>query len=250
MSIVIVVATADFEAYHGLVAELRQRDLSFTTVEPGSELPDETDIVIAVDADDLAESVPADVPVVRADADAPRAALDQALARLRESAGQTIVGVDPGTKPGIAILSGERVVAAFQVPLNEAPEVIQAEVTDALDPLVKIGDGARREGAVVVEELDDIRVEVVDETGTTPHLGRGARGMGDVLAAVNIARLDGEETEAVGFEPTAGEIQVIQNRSREETGTETLPTSLAREVAKGDLTMDEAIARHRDDEEE
>lgn len=245
----IVVATANFEAYHGLVAELRQRDLAFTTVEPGAELPEETEIVIAVDADDLGESVPGDVPVIRADAEAPRAALDRALAELRESRGQTVVGVDPGTKPGIAVLAGDRITAAFQVPLSEASDVIKSEVADALDPLVKIGDGARREGAVLVEELDDVRVEVVDETGTTPHLGRGARGMGDVLAAVNIARLEGDETDSVGFEPTAGEIQVIQNRSREETGTETLPTALAREVARGDLTLDEAIARHRDEEE-
>lgn len=249
MSSVIVVATADFEAYHGLVTELRQRDLSFTTVEPGAELPAETELVIAVGSDDLGESVPADVPVIRTEADAPRAALDRALTQLRESRGQTVVGVDPGSKPGIAVLSGDRVTAAFQVPLSEVPGVIQSEVADALDPLVKIGDGARREGAVLVEALDDVRVEVVDETGTTPHLGRGARGMGDVLAAVNIARLDGDETESVGFEPTAGEIQVVQNRSREETGTETLPTGLAREVARGDLTLDEAIARHREDEE-
>lgn len=246
----IVVATEDFEAYHGLVAELRHRDLSFTTVVPGTELPEGTEVVIAVDADDLGESIPADVPVIRAEPEAPRVALERALAELRERQGRTIVGVDPGSKPGIAVLSGERITAAFQVPLSEAADVIESEVTDALDPLVKIGDGARRDGAILVEELDDVRVEVVDETGTTPHLGRGARGMGDVLAAVNIARLAGEETDSIGFEPTAGDVQVVQNRSREQTGSETLPTSLAREVARGDITLDEAIARHREDDTE
>lgn len=32
---VIVVATADFELYHGVVTELRDRGVTFTTIEPG-----------------------------------------------------------------------------------------------------------------------------------------------------------------------------------------------------------------------
>ena len=38
----IVVATEDFEVYHGVVGELRGRGVTFTTVEPGDELPDGT----------------------------------------------------------------------------------------------------------------------------------------------------------------------------------------------------------------
>ena len=35
----IVVATADFEVYHGVVNELRDRGVTFTTIEPGDEFP-------------------------------------------------------------------------------------------------------------------------------------------------------------------------------------------------------------------
>ena len=39
----IVVATADFEVYHGVVNELRDRGVTFTTLEPDEELPERTE---------------------------------------------------------------------------------------------------------------------------------------------------------------------------------------------------------------
>lgn len=242
----IVVATGDFELYHGLVSELRDRGVPFTTIELGAELPDQTELVITGTEEDPEIATDRDVSILRVSADEPRVAVDQALAHLRGEDGRTIVGVDPGERPGIALLVGETVVAAFQVPVQDAAEVVRREVKDAVNPVVRIGDGARLEGARIVEELEDVRVEVVDETGTTPHLGTGARGMGDVLAAVNIARLSGEATDSVAVEPTEGEIQRVKNRSRERTGSETLPAGLARSVALGELTLEEAIAKHRD----
>lgn len=246
---VLVVATDDFAVYHGVVRELRNRGVAFTTVEPGAAVPDGTEILITAEDESWGEEL--SVPVVRADADDPRAAVASAVAYLRsEQPGQTVVGVDPGDRPGVAVLSGDIVVAVFQVPLSEVVSVVRGEIADDVDPVVRVGDGARLSGTRIVEALDDVRVELVDETGTTPHLGTGARGMGDVLAAVNIARRSGEPVESVGVEPTDGEVQMVQNRSRERTGSETLPETLARRVAKGELTLGEAIAAHRDAEEE
>ena len=42
----IVVATSDFEVYHGVVNELRDRSVDFTTIEPDDELPETADAVI------------------------------------------------------------------------------------------------------------------------------------------------------------------------------------------------------------
>lgn len=237
----LVVATADFELYHGLVAELRDRGVTFTTVEPGDDLPD-CEVAI-VGADDPA---PESVPVVRADGDDPRRAVEEALALLRGSGGRTIVGVDPGDRPGVAVLVGDTVVAAFHVPLDDAAETVRGEIADAPDPLVRIGDGARLQGAKLIDALSDVPLELVDETGTTPYLGTGARGMGDVLAAVNIARLDGERIDSRDVQPTKGELQSIKNRSRERSEDgRTISERLARRVASGELTVDEALAEHR-----
>jgi hypothetical protein len=241
---VIVVATADFELYHEVVDLLRDRGVAFTTVEPGDDLPGGASVVIAAPDDEGIEG--ADVERVTATADDARRAVDEALALLRGGEGRTVVGVDPGVRPGIAVLAGETVVAAFQVPLGDAVETVRREVADAVDPLVRIGDGARLQGARLVNDLDDVTVELVDETGTTPYLGTGARGMGDVLAAVNIARLEGERIDSREVDPTAGELQRIKDRSRQVSSDDrTIDDALARRVAAGDLTVEEALDEHR-----
>jgi hypothetical protein len=245
---VIVVATADFEVYHDVVSELRDRGVQFTTVELGQDLPDGTAVVVTGPGEGDAVDGP---HVVEAEPDAPRRAVEAALAYLRGGDGRTVVGVDPGRKPGIAVLSGDRVVAAFQVPASDAAAVVRDEVAEDVDAVVRVGDGARREGAKVVSGLSDVRVELVDETGTTPYLGAGARGMGDVLAAVNIARTEGEVVESREFEPTAGEIQRAKDRSRElSPENRAIDTDLARRVARGELSVEEALAAHRADAEE
>ena len=242
---VIVVATADFALYHGVVAELRDRGATFTTVEPGDALPERTRVVIASADEDPRPEDGGEVDLVNADAEEPRAAVEAALSAVRNG-GRTVIGVDPGNRPGIAVLSGEVCVAAFQVPVADAAAVIEREVADAVDPVVRVGDGARLVGASLIDDLD-MPVELVDETGTTPHLGTGARGMGDVLAAVNIARLAGERVSQRTIEPTAGELDVIKARSRERSETNReIDEVLARRVAAGDLTIEEALAEHRE----
>nr|WP_303645283.1 hypothetical protein [Salinirubrum litoreum] len=244
--------------YHDAVAELRDRGVTFTTIQPDEPLPDGTRVVVTSPADHVAalaaddgpgDGDTADVTVVRATGEEARRAVEEALASLRGSGGRTVIGVDPGERPGIAVLSGETVVAVFHVPLSDAVATIEREAADAVDPLVRIGDGARLQGATIVNEIEDVPVEVVDETGTTPYLGTGTRGMGDVLAAVNIARLEGERVDARDVDPTDGELQVIKNRSRREgDANRAIDESLARRVASGELTIEEAVEEHRDEE--
>ena len=240
---VIVVGTEDFELYHGVVGELRDRGVDFTTIEPGDDLPEGATVLVTAESE---EWRPSGVDVVRADPDDPRRAVEEIVAILRGGEGRTVVGIDPGERPGIAVLSGDTVVAAFQVPAAKAAEEVRREVEDAVDPVVRIGDGARLVGTRIIDDLEDVPVELVDETGTTPYLGTGARGMGDVLAAVNIARLDGDEVETRDITPTSGELQRIKDHSREASETNrAIDEELARKVAVGELSIDEALAEHR-----
>lgn len=246
----IVVKTDDFEVYHGVVTELRERGVSFTTLDAAADepLPEGTEALIVGPDEDVSVEDP--VEFVRADPEDPRAAVDHALRLLRGGGDRTVVGVDPGERPGIAVLSGETVVAAFAVPLSDAADVVTEELEEAAgaDPVVRVGDGARLQGAQIIDGLpEEVRVELVDETGTTPYLGRGARGMGDVLAAVNIAHIEGEPVDSRDVEPTRGELRVVKTRSREvsEENRE-LPDDLARRVALGELDMGEALAEHRE----
>ena len=243
---VIVVATSDFEVYHDVVGELRDRGVTFTTVETGEAFPERTAVVITAADEDL--DVPDGADVVEADPDHPRPAVERALGHLRSGDGRIVVGIDPGVRPGVAVLAGETVIAAFQVPRGDVAALVRDEVADAVDPVVRIGDGARLDGARIVDEIEDVRVELVDETGTTPYLGTGANGMGDVLAAVNIARLEGEPIETREVEPTEGELQVIKDRSRDQSrDNREIDDALARRVATGDLSIQEALDEHREE---
>lgn len=242
ITIVIVVATENFEVYHGVVGELKDRDVPFTTIEPDDVVPPTAQMSIVGPGDELR-----DIETIRADPDDPRAAVEAAIAYLRGGGGRTVVGIDPGDRPGIAVLRGDTITAVFQVAADRVAEVVRGEIEDAPDPLVRIGDGARIQGSKIVDRLSDVPVELVDETGTTPYLGTGARGMGDVLAAANIARLEGERIDSRDFEPTAGEIQRIKNRSRRQSEDDrTISGRLARRVAVGELTVSEALEIHRD----
>lgn len=241
----IVVATDDFELYHGVVGELRDRKATFTTIEVDEALPERTSVVIT-DPETAPQFDAVDVPVVIGEPSAPRTIVDRTLTIRRGSDGRTIVGVDPGRKPGIAVLVDDVVTASYQVPLADAPALIESEIEDAIDPLVRIGDGARLQGSSLINELSDVPVELVDETGTTPYLGTGTRGMGDVLAAVNIARIEGQPIDEREVEPTDGELQVIKDRSREYGGTNrAIDDRFAHRVATGELTIEEALAAHR-----
>lgn len=244
---VIVVATTDFEVYHGVVTALRERDATFTTVEPDEPLPDGTTVVIRSPDDDGRADDAEDVTVVVARPGDPRPAVEAALSAGRAGGGRRVVGIDPGERPGVAVLDGDDVVAAFHVPLADVPSVVRREIEGAVDPVVRIGDGARLRGSRVIDALDDGRVELVDETGTTPHLGTGARGMGDVLAAVNIARREGEPVTDREVEPTAGELTAIKSASRERSAdNREISAALARRVAAGELSLEEALEAHRE----
>ncbi|NIA02989.1 MAG: hypothetical protein GWP12_00400, partial [Nitrospirae bacterium] len=94
----------------------------------------------------------------------------------------------------------------------------------------------------------NIPIEVVDETGTSPSMGRGLHTseVSDIIAAINIAKLSGTVVGKQEVEPSMGEIKRVQEHSREySNGKASIPRNLARKVAKGELTIAEAIEIHQ-----
>ena len=239
---VLGVLTEDFRLYHDLVAALKARDLPFVVLSFDRRIPDGVGAIL---------TSPAEAPRIRTRRLVPVDDLDSSIARAvqilkgKSEWKELLLGVDPGREPGVAII-GDGDVIDTRIAAN--PEAVAVHVREAIrifparDVRVRIGHGDPTNRNRILNALaeDRLRVEIVDEAGTTHRTAQP-----DVDAAIDIARTPGRRVEPP-FEvrPTPGEIREIQRRSRLESGgLVTISSELAGGVARGDLTLDEAIAR-------
>ncbi|VVB55658.1 Uncharacterised protein [uncultured archaeon] len=185
----------------------------------------------------------------------PQATLDKALSMLLgEDFEHLVIGIDPGKYPGVAILGNNKTISVHHVSVGDVCPLIRRIMQEFENKkiIVRIGHGARLIRSQLINGILDlgIQVEMVDETGTTPHLGKGVHGrvISDIIAAINIALIPGKIVGKQFIEPSNGEVRVIQESSREySNGRSTIPRLLARAVAKGELTLDEAMKKHKND---
>ncbi|MCI4361343.1 MAG: hypothetical protein L3J91_06520, partial [Thermoplasmata archaeon] len=157
-----------------------------------------------------------------------------------------VVGIDPGPRPGYAILEGPRVIGQGIV---ESPEEVarlgshlrRRFPTRAIR--FRVGSGDRLSRDRIVNALLPLRrpIEVVDEHRTTP---RGQRRPRDAIAARAIASSSGRRVHGRALLTiTPGEVANLQRLSREGSGGQfTIPRQLAEGVLRGELTLTEALA--------
>ena len=183
----------------------------------------------------------------------PESTINAALKLLngRNDINQVIIGIDPGKNPGVAVLEDGQVSEVYHVPARDVPGLVRQilENYPGKDIAIRIGNGARLVRTQLINSILDmgVNVEVVDETGTSPSMGRGLHSseVSDIIAAINIARLKGTRAGKQEVEPSMGEIKRIQEYSRElSNGKTSIPRDLARKVAKGEMTVEEAIEKH------
>jgi len=182
----------------------------------------------------------------------PEMTVNEAIRLLRNGALPecAVVGIDPGDELGIAAVSNGIVEAVYRVPLRQAFGVIERIKQTYPDILVRIGHGARLVSTHLANTLvaKGIAVELVDENGTSPYLGKGTGGtaISDIVAAINIAHTQGTRVGHQEVLPSKGEIRWIQERSRElSEGRTTISRQLAIKVAKGEITVSEALTDHK-----
>ncbi len=216
---------------------------------PSQPIPANVGVIITTEDESFGIDFSHDSVIV---ADKPQATLDKALSKLSgEDFERIIIGIDPGKYPGIAVMGNNKTLSVHHVSVGEVCPLIKRVMREYKDKkiLVRIGHGARLIRSRLVNDILDLglNVEMVDETGTTPHLGKGVHGqvISDIIAAINIARIPGKSVGKQFIEPSQGEVRVIQEHSREQSnGRMTIPRLLARAVAKGEMTLDEALERH------
>ncbi|MBX8631066.1 MAG: hypothetical protein KIY12_05360 [Thermoplasmata archaeon] len=156
------------------------------------------------------------------------------------------VGVDPGARPGVAIYSSGKRIVATSAPSPEAVSQFTRVISSILGKekvVVRIGHGdpTNRDRTVRSVWSTCAYVEMVDESKTSRMAGS------DGEAAALIGRTPGTRVkDKPVVSPSEGEIREIQRRSRlRSDGETTISRSYARAVAKGKLTIEEAIRAQR-----
>ena len=157
------------------------------------------------------------------------------------------IGIDPGSKTGIAVLIDEAFVdsAVMDRPEDVAP-IIREFLTlyQSESTLVRIGNGDRTKRNRIFNSIWDmgLPIEIVDESNTTRLSDQK-----DVDAAIEIALTSGyRPVKRQLVMPSDGEIADIQRKSRISSGGDlTISRALAEAVAVGEISMDRAIDLQR-----
>lgn len=237
------IMTEDFELSYDLIRTLKRRGLAFKSLDLRDPVPGDVGVVITGSG----EAGRVDHPRVVEAGEDRDLAIAEAVRHLsgKDFVRTLVVGVDPGEKRiGFALVADGTVLEARQLrTVGELEEALDQAVGrfSVRVMIVRIGHGAPtvRNRIVNAALIRDLRVEITDETSTTRKVD-----LPDAEAAISIAALPGVEVvSALSVSPSNGELKNIKRRSRERSGGDiTISTALARRVALGEITLDEAIA--------
>jgi len=243
----------DFRLYHELVTHLKARDVPFVSLSASENVPINVGAVITTRK--LAESVNAKNKVVCRSLEDVEFAVNKALLLLKgkERFDEIVVGIDPGAKPGIAVLGDGEVLNSLiaKRPEDVVDIVKRTKGVYLSDRLrIKIGHGDKVNRNRIINSLaaEDFAVLVVDEKSTTKDARHGARPKTrskrvDAFAALQIAQGDGYELKDLDYTPTKGELKLVQSRSRTlSSGRITISKALAELVARGEITLKKALS--------
>lgn len=249
----LAVATRDFAVFHDLVSALRERAFAYHTVEPDRPLPARVRVVITTTAEvglvaPHAEAVGARI-VIYTDPVRTVSEAAQALAG-KQTFSRVVVGIDPGERPGVAVIADGILVATAHA---ASPEATATEVERALGTVqasayvVRIGHGAPTQRDRILRAIawlarTGVRIEIVDESRSTPLTSRTPAER-DTTAAAAIALARGIALQGVPEpDPSAGEVRDIQRKSRiHSKGELTISRDLAHAVAVGKMTLEDAV---------
>lgn len=238
---IIGLQTEDPRAYYELIEALRDRGLQFVLLEFSDPIPANVGVVITTEAE--RDKVAFDKVVTDGD---PDVAISKALVMLfgEDDVKELTIGIDPGNRPGFAAIGDGRVL---RTSIAESPEGVRNLVDEMIrahpsaEVVVRIGHGDRTNRNRIFNRLwdDGHKLEIVDERNTTKRSQTP-----DEDAAVEIAITPGyKPRKRQDVEPCDGEIKNIQRLSRlESAGSVTVSRDLAKMVARGELSMEDAIA--------
>ncbi len=240
---IIGILTSDFRIYYELIRTLKMRDLPFASLSFDEPIPANIGVIITTKDEKERIEFPS---VVVAEKDM-ELTIDIATRTLKgkDRFKRLIIGIDPGKRPGLAVIGDGEILSTAQV---SSPEKVESVVKRAIksypseETVVRIGHGDTTHRNRIINSLSrfDLKVEISDETRTTRISDSP-----DIDAAIDIALKSGVVAKKrYKVEPTEGELRDIQRRSRiESKGRVTISREDAKKVARGELSLKEAIER-------
>ncbi len=234
------ILTDDPRTYFLVLEALRERGLRFISLDFGEDIP--ANIGAVITTQDEAASILFDNIVADSD---PGRAIDRALHLLAGGRmyDELIVGIDPGSRPGIAAVGDGAVLTSCIAPSPESTCDVIRGIIDTYPHsrlIVRLGHGDRTNRDRIFNSLWDqgFQAEIVDERNTTTRSPTP-----DEDAAVVIAMSRGyRPQERQLLNPAPGEIRNIQRLSRlESDGELTVSRHLASKVAVGELSLQQAV---------
>jgi hypothetical protein len=118
----------------------------------------------------------------------------QVLSRINDGKGTVLVGIDPGSRIGLAVYYGDAELGfATFGSMDQLCEMVATLVkkVPSKESLVRIGNGnpaqATKLGAILMKLVPDAVIEMVDEAGTSSRRTRIRGIQGDQMAAAKIA---------------------------------------------------------------
>ena len=234
----IAVRTDDFRLSFHLMRELKRRKCEFVMLSSN----DEWEGILLTSPEEVRGG---EIPAMEENIEI---AVERAIQASRglDTAVQLVFGVDPGPRPGLAWLADGIVVGNAQLENigMVADHIIGLSTAVKHQRMcVKIGDGAPLIRDRIINQLILRGIETlqVSEYRTSS----GSRSKANIHAATIIALMSGLKVYHLrDLIPTDGDLREIQRQSRiQSSGDLTIPTELARMVACGEISMEEAIKR-------
>ncbi len=235
--------TEDFRFFHLMVRLLKEREEPFISLGFNDPIPDNVGVIITSNA----ERDRVRFGTIVSDGD-PTIAFKAARSLLRgKRFTKIVVGIDPGRTPGMAVIGDGRIIDTELVYCPEDVTETLARMTRNLDfdtMLVRVGHGDPTNRNRIINAVWPLadEIEIVDESMTTKHTVTP-----DIDAAIMIAFTSGERLEVQPEVcPTPGEVRDIKRLSRiESRGRVTISTELALQVARGKMSLTEAVGTYQ-----
>jgi len=247
----VAIVTSDARVYYLATKVLKEYRIPFHSLRVGDRIPFDVEVVLTSEADYDRVDFPVKIIVRNENF------IDELLAKLegRERFKRVYIAIDPGERPGLSVVADNRVIEVHHLKNPREVGVIIDLLEKYPDAKIKIGHGAKRQRILMLRALGellgyDYPIIVVNESRTTPKVGGiEVSQVQDIVAAINIGLREGREVKIGDLlevkEPTKREIEDIKRRSRELSGTITISSELARDVALGNMTLEEAIEKQR-----